>query len=168
MGKLKRIKVDLILILLILASGCTSRRMEDDFYKDVLGVNITPKEQIFLYNEESANNDGFSLEIVRFNLNGEIHFATGFSKIDKYRKNMQISKWQKTPKLLVEDFDLIFKYNIDRPDVRQKINDAYKVLKSNDNFYSYFYKKESDHVYSVDLYILDVERKLLYNFDVEI
>ena len=155
----------LILILLFIESGCTSQRMEKNFYQDVLGVNAIPEKQVFVYDEESANNDGFSFEIIRVNLD-DPKFTKGYPVSDEFRKGMQISKWQKTPALTVKDFDIIFKYHIDNPNVGQKIKEAQKALMSEGSFYCYFFKKESEYVESIDLYILDVKNKLLYNFNV--
>ncbi|WP_437922096.1 hypothetical protein [Sphingobacterium sp. LRF_L2] len=157
-----------IILLLFIENGCTSRRMEKDFYQNVLGVNAIPEKQVFLYSEESANNDGFSFEIIRVNLDDDLKFSQNYPISDEFRKGMQISKWQKTPALTMKDFDIIFKYHLDKPKVSQKIKEAQKVLMSEGSFYCYFFRKESEYVESIDLYILDVKNKLIYNFNVVI
>ncbi|MGJ1268058.1 hypothetical protein ACR78G_12740 [Sphingobacterium spiritivorum] len=95
MARLKQNSVCIVLFFLFIESGCTSLRMEKDFYNYVLGVSAIPEKQLFLYDEESANNNGFSFEIIRLSLDDDPKFTKGYPVSDEFRKDMQISRWKK-------------------------------------------------------------------------
>lgn len=154
----------LILSVLLIGNSCSDQNMDNAFYRNVLGVNIIPEEKVIQYDEESARNEGYSLEVVRWHALGKLDFKEGFPIVDDYRKDWSISKWQETSATISEDFDPIFKHFIEKEDVKNRVNDARKSLMSEGNYYCYFYKKKGDYVDAVNLYILDTQAKLLYVF----
>lgn len=167
MVKLVRNKLNWLLFsfIILIGNGCSDYNMDQSFYQDVLGVNIIPQKKVLQYDEESAHNEGFSLEIIQWEVDGELDLKKGFPVEDDYRKGWLISQWKEVSIVdTLPDFDLIFKYHLDKPYLQEKIADAYKALLSSGNYYSYFYKKNSDYIDAVNLYILDVHKRLLYVF----
>jgi len=153
-----------VLFILLIGNGCSDQNMDNTFYQNVLGVNLVPEEKVMQYDEESARNEGYSLEVIRWHALGKLNFKEGFPITDDYRKGWSISGWQETAVAINEDFDPIFKHFINKEDVRNRVNEARKLLMSTGNYYCYFFKKKGDYVDAVNLYILDTQTKLLYVF----
>jgi len=166
--KLRKNRLFSLLASLVILMGCSPQTMDAEFYKHYLGVDILPLKEVFSYKEESAPGEGFSYTIIQYKNEGKLDFKKGYPIKDEYKQNWKVSEWKETPAIDNEkDFDIIFKYSINDKKIRTKIDEIKDIMKKKGNYYCYYYKKSSDYVESINLYIIDVEAKTLHVFNIE-
>jgi hypothetical protein len=79
------------------------------------------------------------------------------------RKNWGISKWSKSPFENYENnLEVLLKYDITNDSLKSKISEFISLIKSNRSYYSYYYKKQGESIYSIEFYLIDLDKSLLY------
>lgn len=165
--KLRKNRIFTLLISLLVLVGCSPQNMDAKFYEEYLGINILPNKKTFSYQEESAQSEGFSFDIIEYKVDGKLDLKKGYPKKDKYKQNWQVSEWKETPILDNKDFDIVLKYSIDNKNTKLKIDEIKSILEKRGNYYCYYYKKSSDYIEAIDLYIINSEAKILYVLNIE-
>ncbi|WP_143392704.1 hypothetical protein [Flavobacterium psychrophilum] len=169
-GKLKkqnkRIFYYLAIVSILILSSCSSK-INQHFIKETLGLNIRLKEKALSWHEDyTTQGEGFSMDVYSFendkDLNGLAPLNQGYPISYELRKDWNISTWSNTPFDNEDVLDLLLNYKIDNKEVKLEINRIEKIIKTQNNYISYYYKENKGYIYSVDLYILDMEHKKLY------
>lgn len=169
MEKLKLRKSKFLLLLgLCVLFGCSSpQSMSSKFYEEYLGVNILPDKKVFFYKEESAQDEGFSYEIVKYKIDGKLVLKKNYPIKDEYKQKWNVSEWKETPVINDTDFDIIFRYSLENKEIKAKINNVKNILYNKGNYYCYYYKKSSDYVEAISLYVIDDKTKTLHIFNID-
>ncbi|WP_353165340.1 hypothetical protein [Empedobacter brevis] len=158
-----------IYLIFFLFFGClSSQQMDKTFYKTYLGLDIIPKKELYVYNENSAQNEGFNFSIIKYETVNNLTIKNGYPIKDRYREKWSVSEWKPISSNVIKDFDIIFKYRLEDLKTKQQIKDVKLLFESNSNYYSFYYKKSpKGDIYAIYLYILDVNNNSIYIFNVE-
>ena len=170
MERLKRNNnIALFIASILVLLGCSSQSMDDKFYKNYLGINVLPEKQVFFYKEESAQNEEFSFEVIKYSTEGKLEIKKGYPIKDEYKQKWKIAEWQETliNDNVEKDFDIVFKYSIENKDVKTKLDSLKEIIQKKGNYYCYYYKKSSDYVEAISLYVIDTQENELYIFNIE-
>lgn len=164
--RLNRQKNNLLIVTLIsfILLGCSSA-FNQEYVSKTLGLNIKIEKKIF--NSEDAINpqgEGFSLEVFTYDKNIKDIFINMnvFPKTNELRKDWKIALWQKTPFQNKNVLNLLFNYKIDDLKLKEQLKTIDKLLKSDDNYISYFYKDNNGEIYAADICILDIKSGKIY------
>lgn len=151
-------------IFILFIFGCTNRNINSTYYRQVLGLKINIEKNKYIFEESAGNNEGFFLSIDSFSIKEKsIFIDEKFPKLTEERKNWDISKWSKSPLLNYENnLEVLLKYDITNDSLKSKISEFINLVKGNKSYFSYYYKKQGESIYSIEFYLIDLEKNLLY------
>jgi hypothetical protein len=155
----------LFCIISFVLAGCSSTTNQEYFNK-TMGLNIEIKKKIFNSEDSiSPQGEGFSMEIITFNKKEtDSLFVNNDSYPKSYdlRSDWKISKWQKTPIVNKDVFELLFNYDINDTAIKKELANLKHLMSSNDNYISYYFKESDGNIYAIDICVLDIKNKKIY------
>ena len=153
----------LILFMSTLILGCDHPNISVDFYKNTLGVNIVPQNSVYFFNEESARSEGFTFEIVRYNLKDSLKIDAKYPIPYDEVNNWSINKWTNKPIENIKLLDPIFIYNIKDKEALKKLNQVKELLIKGGYYYCFYYlNPDGGGNIGIDFYLIDDKSKQVY------
>jgi hypothetical protein len=151
-------------IFILFVFACTNKNINSTYYKQVLGLKINVEKNKYSFEESAGNNEGFFLSIDSFSTKDKsIRIDEKYPKLKETRENWGISKWSKSPlKNYENNLEVLLKYDITNDSLKSKVFEFLNLVKGNKSYYSYYYKKQGDSIYSIEFYLIDLDKSLLY------
>lgn len=161
----KYLIMSILLIMLFLNIGCSSK-FNQKYIQNNLGIKANLKEQVYLWNSGmDAQSEGYEISIYKYESKSvDALIDNGYPIVDEDKKSWLVFPWKNTPSIYSEEFELIFNYKIENIEAKKNILELKKLMNDNNNFYSYYYSyaQNTSIVSSIELYLLDTKKNLIY------
>lgn len=154
---------------LILLNSCSSNLSQKKLTSQ-LGVNAKLEKNIYYWSTgDDLQGEGFEICLNNLKITDSVLININYPIADLDKEGWLISTWKSTP-VDLDNFDLIFDYNIKNEAVKKNILEIEKSLKDKNNYYSYYYNyaKNTDVVIGIDLYVINLKKKIIYKCEVKI
>lgn len=166
MEKLKnKLQLFYIIVLgIIILSGCSSSAIDNTFCKNTLGLNLSMNKEIYEYEEDGVRGKGvLFLEYSFHKKDNKILINKGtYPHYYDLRKDWKLSTWEETPLINKQVYQLISEYNIIDKKFGQYISVVKNLLISRKNLVSYYYKESNNNIYAIEMYLIDTSNDKLY------
>lgn len=153
----------LLLFMNIFILGCSHPNLNEEFYKNTLGLHIIPQKSIYFFNEESARSEGFTFETVKYDVEGPLKIDVQYPIPYEGLAKWSIKKWTNKPIENIKLLDPIFLYDIKDKEALKKINHVKKLLIRGGCYYCFYYLNlDNEENIGIDFYLIDDKDKQIY------